>query len=950
MERVRFWRAAALVIAGASLLCAQGLTTTATKDDWEEINFEFGSSVLSDGYPSLLRLAELLHQNPDYRVTADGNADSIGSDRVNDKLAAARAGMVMQFLVKYGANPNQISIVAHGKKQPKVSNHTKEGRLMNRRVVLTVADAQGKTVSAGGIGDAIKAMQAAAEPKKKCCDEVLKRLDKLDEILAAIKDLKTENDKLKQDMAALKQAQTGVEKQVAEMPHPPERAELQKMMDTTANNAIDKAKPSRFSLLGINVGPSVTDVYRPGQVLGPDGFSIQDDKYRGRGITLTGKGQYFAPFGRDETAAVQAGAEYMYYRDRQEGQFDIGLVNRWTRVQAGLFSSIKHVELTGLGGGTLGQASLTADVLFSRGKIGVFGTKGYLTDTTIARMPTQMVLSSDKIGTLSGPNYNLLTEYYLRVVDQFGLSTQVGLWNNAYVEGNFGALFRSGGDNRPGGTVRLVQPFSTRFAATMEASLNETMIGSKNNGRVAFGVQFGNWVKPKDFMTVKHPVPVDVPRLRYEVLTRQVRVAQPPPVADAGPNQIGVAAGTITLDASASRSPEALALTYKWTQIAGPTVALASDTSARTTFTAADGQTYQFRVKVTDSLGGEATATTTVSVKAAKAVQIVFFGANPSAIKPGASSVLQWQVEGADTVTISGVGTVNSKAGTVTVTPAQTTAYTLTATSPKGQATQVVTVTVTPGAVQILNFQAAPLNINAGQTSTLQWQTQNADTVTISGIGTVAQSGSSSVSPTQTTTYTLTAANSSGQATATVTVTIAQNPSIASFTANPASISAGQSSTLTWTTQGAAVVSISGVGAVQPNGSVQVSPTQTTAYTLTATSASGASVVKQVTVTVSTAPTPGTVVIVGGPHIYSHDPVTALTATVPSNPGGGAIAYHWSAPSGAMLSSPDSATTYVNPLAYGDYTITVTATDSKGQSTTASVVLTYLPAGEPFNP
>ena len=104
--------------------------------------------------------------------------------------------------------------------------------------------------------------------------------------------------------------------------------------------------------------------------------------------------------------------------------------------------------------------------------------------------------------------------------------------------------------------------------------------------------------------------------------------------------------------------------------------------------------------------------------------------------------MLQWQVEGADTVTISGVGTVNPKAGTATVTPAQTTTYTLTATNAKGQATQAVTVTVTLGAVQILNFQAAPLNINAGQTSTLQWQTQNADTVTISGVGTVGQSGS----------------------------------------------------------------------------------------------------------------------------------------------------------------------------------------------------------------
>jgi hypothetical protein len=44
----------------ASCLMGQGLNTGGqVKDDWEEINFEFNSSILSDGYPSLLRLAEL---------------------------------------------------------------------------------------------------------------------------------------------------------------------------------------------------------------------------------------------------------------------------------------------------------------------------------------------------------------------------------------------------------------------------------------------------------------------------------------------------------------------------------------------------------------------------------------------------------------------------------------------------------------------------------------------------------------------------------------------------------------------------------------------------------------------------------------------------------------------------------------------------------------------------
>jgi hypothetical protein len=227
----------------AALVSAQGLTTTATKDDWEEINFEFNSAILSDGYPSLLRLAELLQAHPDYKVTLQGNTDSLGSSRYNDGLSRRRADTVKNFLVKYGAGAAQIVMSGQGKRQPKVSNQTKEGRFINRRVTMTVTDGQGRIVAAGGVGEAIKAIQASQEKQQRCCEDVLKRLDKLDEILAAIKDLKTENDKLKQDVAALQQAQAGVQRQVTELPKPPERAELQQMMTTTATDAI--TGPSR---------------------------------------------------------------------------------------------------------------------------------------------------------------------------------------------------------------------------------------------------------------------------------------------------------------------------------------------------------------------------------------------------------------------------------------------------------------------------------------------------------------------------------------------------------------------------------------------------------------------------------------------------------------------------------------------------------------------------------
>jgi peptidoglycan-associated lipoprotein len=57
----------------------------------------------------------------------------------------------------------------------------------------------------------------------------------------------------------------------------------------------------------------------------------------------------------------------------------------------------------------------------------------------------------------------------------------------------------------------------------------------------------------------------------------------------------------------------------------------------------------------------------------------------------------------------------------------------------------------------------------------------------------------------------------------------------ATLTANPEAVDKGQSATLTWQTTNATDVSIdSGVGTVQANGSQQVTPTESTTYTLTA--------------------------------------------------------------------------------------------------------------------
>jgi peptidoglycan-associated lipoprotein len=77
----------------------------------------------------------------------------------------------------------------------------------------------------------------------------------------------------------------------------------------------------------------------------------------------------------------------------------------------------------------------------------------------------------------------------------------------------------------------------------------------------------------------------------------------------------------------------------------------------------------------------------------------------------------------------------------------------------------------------------------------------------------------------------------------------------ASLTASPDTIDKGQSSTLTWQTSNATDVSIDGIGAVEPNGTKQVSPTESTTYTLSAKGAGGTQTATA-RVTVNAAPPP----------------------------------------------------------------------------------------------
>jgi hypothetical protein len=485
----------------ASALFAQGLNAPAnqTKEDWEEINFEFNSSVLSDGYPSLLRLADLLSQHRDYKVAVTGNTDYMGSASLQ-RQTGARArqyGKAVSHQVRRQCRSGDGS---RRRQAPAGSRQQDQGRPLHKPPRHPrVTDGQGKLVKDGGIREVLQALQdTLGKKQQECCDAILKRLDKLDDILAALKALQGENAALKGELADQRNQINTLRDRIENPPKPTEPPPL------PPAPPVEEAKKhnDKFSLLGINVGPTFGSTARGN-------------------ATFDANGRFFSPFGSDGTSAVQAQGEYIYNPQAQEGQFDLGLVNRWGNVQAGVFSSFKYLNYKQYqNGGVLGQGAFLLDYIFGRGRIGVFGTQGFKNYAVVNSV------------TLA-PGAFLQT--YAKVVNQYGADALVGVWGNAYLQGNLGLLRRQvTGGNTVGGEIKLTQPVSSRVAFTAALDYNQTGIGSTGNGQVMFGLEMGSYIHPKDYGSVKTPVPMDVPRIRYEFGTR--RVGTSPPIANAGPD------------------------------------------------------------------------------------------------------------------------------------------------------------------------------------------------------------------------------------------------------------------------------------------------------------------------------------------------------------------------------------------------------------------------------
>jgi len=105
-----------------------------------EILFPTNSSYLNENSKkSIAAVAKVLKQKDARRqILIEGHSDKTGTAKYNQWLSEKRAVSVKNYLISLGINGDRIQTSGLGDTQPIADNKTKEGRLKNRRVEVTL--------------------------------------------------------------------------------------------------------------------------------------------------------------------------------------------------------------------------------------------------------------------------------------------------------------------------------------------------------------------------------------------------------------------------------------------------------------------------------------------------------------------------------------------------------------------------------------------------------------------------------------------------------------------------------------------------------------------------------------------------------------------------------------------------------------------------------------------
>ena len=264
----------------------------------------------------------------------------------------------------------------------------------------------------------------------------------------------------------------------------------------------------------------------------------------------------------------------------------------------------------------------------------------------------------------------------------------------------------------------------------------------------------------------------------------------------------------------------------------------------------------------------------------------VVLTANPLSVPAGGTSQLTWTSTNATSCEAGG-GWSGSRptGGNATIGPlATSTEYSLSCAGPNGATVATVVVSVAaPAEPPTITLSASPTDVALNGHTSLEWTSNGATSCVAAGgpwTGTKATRGSESVGPlSSSTAFNLSCTGIGGTTSLSVTVNIVAAPSV-QLAANPASVSAGGTSKLTWSSTNATSCEASGGwgGSRPASGSASIGPLATsTAYSLSCTGLSGTTV-ESILVTVAGTAAP---------------PTLALSATPTSVAPGGQTSLEW---------------------------------------------------------
>ena len=351
---------------------------------------------------------------------------------------------------------------------------------------------------------------------------------------------------------------------------------------------------------------------------------------------------------------------------------------------------------------------------------------------------------------------------------------------------------------------------------------------------------------------------VDANGARSATISQVVTIGAPPTV-------------TASISANPTSADAPGATTITWSSANATSVSVSgngvnsSATSGSQAVSGLPAGTYTYTITA-QGTGGPVTQTATFTVNAVASVSASISASPTSATAPGASTI-SWSSANATSVSVSGSGLSSTSASgsqAVSGLSAGTYVYTITAQGPNGPATQTATVTVNAPAnsTPTISWNTTPGSVANGQNYTVSAHGHDADgnlaQVNVwkngapfafagGGNGTDGDSGNttSDAGP-ATITFTANAVDALGATAATITqtVTVAAPLAVsASISASPTNATVPGATTITWSSNNASSVLVSGNGlnSSATSGSQMVSglPAGTYTYTITAQGTGG---------------------------------------------------------------------------------------------------------------